>query len=107
MKDKQKSLKKAGWKVSDAKEFLNLSDEEIRLIDTKRALVKLLKEVREFNSVTQEKLAEMISSSQSRIAKLEAGNSDVSFELILKALFALGVPQSKLAKVIGSVTGAV
>jgi DNA-binding XRE family transcriptional regulator len=103
MKDKQKSLKKAGWKVSDAKEFLNLSDEEIRLIDTKRALVKLLKEVREFNSVTQEKLAEMISSSQSRIAKLEAGSSDVSFELILKALFALGVPQAKLAKVIAAV----
>jgi len=102
-KSKIRSLKKSGWKVGTAKDLLNLSDEELRLIETKRALRKLLKEARISNNITQEKLAEMINSSQSRIAKIEASSPDVSIDLIFKALFALGVSQAKLAKTIAGV----
>lgn len=32
-KSKQKRLEKAGWKCSDTKEFLNLTDEELHIIN--------------------------------------------------------------------------
>ena len=41
--------------------------------------------------MSQQALARMIASSQSRIAKLESGGSDVSLDLICRALFAMGV----------------
>lgn len=104
MKDsKIKKLNKNGWVVGSAKDLLKLSDEELRLIDTKRALMKLLKQTRINNNITQEQLALMISSSQSRVAKIEASSPDVSIDLIFKALFAMGVSQAKLAKVIAGV----
>lgn len=99
-KTKQNKLATKGWKVSDAKEFLVLSDEEARLIDTKRALVKMLREVRSAGEVTQEKLAEMINSSQSRIAKMEAASPDVSLDLVFRALYALGVSPKKVGRVL-------
>lgn len=32
-KEKVEKLEKGGWKISDTQEFLNLTDEEMRLID--------------------------------------------------------------------------
>lgn len=98
-----KKLVTKGWRIGTVKEFLNLSDEELRLIETKRALIKLVKEIRLSNNITQDKLAKMINSSQSRIAKIESSSPDVSMDLIFKALFAMGVSQAKLAKVIATV----
>lgn len=102
-KQKKQQLKSGGWQVGSAREFLGLSEEEIRLIETKRALIRMVKDVRLSNSITQEKLAEMIQSSQSRIAKMEAASPDVSLDLVFRALFALGVSQRKLAKVLADV----
>jgi hypothetical protein len=39
-KAKQKRLAKAGWRISDAKEFLELSDVEAQLIEIKIAVAK-------------------------------------------------------------------
>ena len=33
--DKQKSLEAAGWKLGDASDFLQMSDDEIKLLDTR------------------------------------------------------------------------
>ena len=92
-------LEKAGYRITDAKEFLKLSNEEIAVIDLKISLVKTLKEVRKASGVTQKQLARMIHSSQSRIAMLENGSPDVSLELICKALFSLGLSLEGLGKV--------
>lgn len=100
---KRKKLEAAGWKVADTKDFLGLSEEEIALIETKRALMKTLREARQVNNITQVRLAEMINSSQSRVAKMEASSPDISLDLILKALFALGVSRKKVGRVIASV----
>jgi DNA-binding XRE family transcriptional regulator len=103
-KAKANKLIKSGWKVSDAKELLDISDEEMRLIETKRALIRLVREVRATSKITREKLAEMINSSQSRIAKMEAASPDVSLDLVFRALFAMGVSKMEVARVIDKVS---
>ena len=97
---KKQKLINNGWKVGDASDLLGLSDEEVRLIETKSALIGMVKEIRQINKITQQKLAEMINSSQSRIAKMEGLSPDVSLDLVFRALFAMGVSQRKVGKVI-------
>jgi DNA-binding XRE family transcriptional regulator len=99
---KRKKLEKAGFKVGTVQEFLQLSDEEMALIDLKVRLVEMLKIVREANRVTQNGLAKLIGSSQSRVAKMEAGGADISLDLICKALFALGASRQKIGKMIAA-----
>lgn len=97
---KRKELTKAGWKVGTVQQFLHLSDEEMALIELKRSLIKKIKSVRKANGITQQSLAKLLESSQSRVAKLEKGESGISLDLICKALFALGLSRKELAKVI-------
>jgi transcriptional regulator with XRE-family HTH domain len=72
------------------------------LIDIKVRLVEMLKATRRSNSITQERLARRIASSQSRVAKMEAAGPDVSLDLICKALFSLGVSRQAIGKTIAS-----
>jgi hypothetical protein len=44
----------------------------------------------------------MVHSSQSRIAKMEAGDPSVSIDLIMKSLLALGASPKDVAKAISS-----
>lgn len=99
---KRKKLEKAGFKVGTVQEFLGLPDEEMALIDLKVRLVEMLKNVRQSSGITQRRLAEVMRSSQSRIAKIEASDANVSLDLICKALFAMGVSRQTLGKVIAS-----
>ena len=101
-KSKQKKLEKAGWKVGGSQEFLGLSDEEAALIAMKQKLMQLVRETRGDQSITQIALAELLNSSQSRVAKLENGSSDISLDLIVRALFAMGVSNKQLGKAITS-----
>lgn len=101
-KAKQERLKKAGYKFTDAQKFLNLSDEEMAVIDLKISLVQKLRDVRKAAGITQKQLAKLMKSSQSRVAMLESGSSDASLELICKALFTLGVSPRELGKTISS-----
>ena len=76
--NKRKRLQEAGWTIGCAKDFRGLSDEEEQLIDLRIALVKKVREARQSAAITQADLAAAIGSSQSRIAKLEAGEPNVS-----------------------------
>src|SRR4051812_26261334 len=99
---KRKRLQKAGFKVGSVQEFLGLSDEEMALIDLKVHLIEVLKSARKSTGLTQQDLARLIASSQSRVAKMEAGESDISLDLICKALFSLGISRQTLGKLIAS-----
>lgn len=101
-KRKRELLEKAGWKVGTVQEFLGLSDQEMALIELKRFLANKMKETREANKITQQTLARMIQSSQSRVAKIEAASLDVSLDLLVRALFALGITPKKLGKFLAS-----
>jgi ribosome-binding protein aMBF1 (putative translation factor) len=97
---KQKKLESKGWAVGTAADFLELSPEETRYIELKLALSASLKEERQKQGVTQVELAKLMRSSQSRIAKMEAGDPKVSVDLLLKALLTLGVTKKQLSKII-------
>src|ERR1700693_6125426 len=103
MKQSQRDkLRKLGYRVLDTQEFLGLSNEERELIDLKISLIKKLKATRSQKKITQQQLARLIHSSQSRIAMIEQGRPDVSLALICKALFAMGVRRRELGKAITS-----
>ena len=95
---KRVRLEKAGWKVGTVAEFLGLSEEESAYIEMKLALSDALKKERAKRSISQAELARMISSSQSRVAKMEAADPSVSVDSLLKSLLTLGVPRSDVAK---------
>lgn len=102
-KAKRKRLEAKGWKVGTAGEFLELSAEEARYIELKLALSEHLKQRRIRKRLTQEQLANLMSSSQSRVAKMEAGDPSVSLDLLVRSLLTLGASEKDLAKVIAEV----
>jgi len=101
-KVKRKQLAQRGWKVGSASEFLGLSAEEARFIELKLALSRRLRERREALKLTQTGLAQRLQSSQSRIAKMEAGDPSVSLDLLIRSLFALGATRRDLARAIAA-----
>ena len=95
---KLKRLKAAGWKVGSAREFLKLSDEEAMLVELKLALTNAVRQSRQKRGLSQIDLAERMGSSQSRIAKIEAGDPSVSLDLIVRAFFATGATRQELKR---------
>ena len=99
-KDKRRRLERAGWKVGDAADFLQLSDDERRFIETKLALATGLRRWRETLGLTQNDVAQRIGSSQSRVAKMEAADKTVSTDLLLRSLFRLGADRHDVARLL-------
>ena len=97
---KKKRLVSRGWVVGSAKEFLGLSDDEAAFIELKLALAHSLKERRLKQRMTQSQLAKRLESSQSRVAKVEAGDRTVSLDLLVRSLLAVGMTRREIAKVI-------
>jgi len=99
-KRKKEKLAKKGWRTGTVAEFLDLSAEESAYIEMKLALSEKLKERRQRKKLTQAELAKAIESSQSRVAKMEAGDPTVSIDLLIKSLLALGVSKKELGRTI-------
>lgn len=100
-REKKERLQARGWKVGTTAEFLGLAPEEALLIDIKARLAVALGELRQKRNLTQAALAQRLGSSQSRVAKMEAGDRSVSLELLFRSLLSLGATRQELAKVIG------
>ncbi len=99
-KDKRRRLERTGWKIGDAADFLELSDEERRFIETKLALATGLRRLREALGLTQTDVARRIGSSQSRVAKMEVADRTVSTDLLLRSLFRLGANRRDVAQLL-------
>ena len=97
---KRKSLEEAGWRVGSAADFLGLDDVESQYVEIKVALARLLRTTRSRRRLTQFELAKRIGSSQSRVAKLEAGDPSVSVDLLVRSLLAVGAKPSELARAV-------
>ncbi|HYO79464.1 MAG TPA: helix-turn-helix transcriptional regulator [Thermoanaerobaculia bacterium] len=98
----KKKLEAAGWRVGDAQEFLGLTDAEEHIVQMKLALARILRRARETHQLTQEELAKRVRSSQSRVAKMEAGDVSISLDLLMKTVFAAGAKNSDVAKAVTS-----
>jgi len=99
---KRDKLTGRGWKVGGAADFLNLTAEEEALISLRLKLAAGLKDRRVRKRLTQVELAKAVNSSQSRVAKMEAGDPTVSIDLLVRSLIALGASNSDLAKIIAA-----
>lgn len=97
---KRKKLESKGWKVGSVEDFLELSSEEVAYIEMKLSLSNSLKERRAKEKLSQVEVAKIFKTSQSRVAKMEAGDPSVSIDLLVKSLLALGASPKELAKAI-------
>lgn len=97
---KRSKLTAKGWKLGSAKDFLGLTPQEEAYIELRLKLADGLKLRRSSRGVTQTQLAQVLRSSQSRVAKMEAGDPTVSLDLLVKSLLALGTSNRELAAII-------
>lgn len=95
---KRKQLERAGFAVGSASEFLELSPEESALVEMRLALGRALRQHRSDAGLTQAALARRTGSSQSRVAKMEAGDPSVSLDLIIRALLATGASRREVGQ---------
>ena len=100
--EKRRKLETAGWRVGDAREFLELTSGEAEFVEIKLSLARRLKEFREERNWTQAELARQVGSSQSRVAKMEAADPSVSVDLLVRSLLAAGANRRELGRVVGS-----
>ena len=100
-KTRKQRLENKGWKFGRVDQFLGLTPEEAAYIELKLALAEHVKVRREKKNLTQVELARLLKSSQSRVAKIEAGDSSVSLDLLVRSLIVLGASRRELAQVVG------
>jgi predicted XRE-type DNA-binding protein len=96
----RRRLEAAGWRVGTAAEFLGLSREEEALIEMRIALSDALKRERRKKRLSQKQLADRLQSSQSRVAKMEAGDPGVSLDLLIQALLEAGATRAQVGRAI-------
>src|SRR5882672_1051621 len=96
--EKKKRLEAAGWRVGTVSEFLGLTDEEAALIELKLDLARAVKTERVRRRLTQDELGKLLGSSQSRVAKMEAGDPTVSIDLLVRSLLRVGVTRRELVR---------
>lgn len=97
---KRQSLEAAGWSIGGVEEFLGLSPSEAAFIEMKLALSKAIKQLRINQQLSQQDLAQKIKSSQSRVAKMEAGDPSVSLDLLVRTLLSTGATRHDIAEAI-------
>ena len=99
---KRKRLEATGWTVGSSADFLEHTPEESALIELKLNLSARLKERRSKQHLSQTELAKRLKSSQSRVAKMEAGDPSVSLDLLFRALLATGATRRDLARAVAA-----
>jgi hypothetical protein len=102
---KRARLEAVGFKIGTVQEFLGLPDEEIALVEMRLALSAAIRERRHTHHLSQVSLAKRLKSSQSRVAKIEAGDPSVSVDLLLRALLATSATREEVGAVISAGCG--
>jgi predicted XRE-type DNA-binding protein len=97
---KHEKPKRRGWVVGNAADFLALTSEEAAFVEIKLALSHALRARRQQAQLSQAAVAKQLGSSQSRVAKMEAGDASVTLDLLIRALLALGATKKTVARTI-------
>jgi DNA-binding XRE family transcriptional regulator len=98
--EKKKRLQAKGWKIGDARDLLRLTPAEQVYVELRLALGDGLRRLRSRRALTQTDVAKVVGSSQSRVAKMEAGDAAVSVDLLMRSLIALGASRRDLARLV-------
>ncbi len=95
---KRDKLAAKGFTVGSVTDFLQLTPAKAAFIGLRLEIGKLLTQQRKKKRWTQARLAETIGSSQSRVAKMESGDVGVTIDLMIRALFQLGLDKKQLGR---------
>lgn len=95
---KKARLTRKGWRIGTAETFLGLTPEESAYIEIKLKLANELRRVRLEKGLSQTGLASKVGSSQSRVAKMEGADPQVSLDLIVRSLLATGRRPKEIAR---------
>lgn len=90
----------SGWRTGPVKEFLNLTDEEAAFVELKHQLARALRNERMRQKLSQASLAKLLKSSQSRVARMEAGDRPVSLDLLVRSHLRLGTAMPALVRAV-------
>ena len=99
-------MEREGWRIGTAAEFLGLSEDEAAFIEMKLSLAEGLRAIRLEESLTQDEVATLVGSSQSRVAKMEAADPSVTVDLLVRTLLRLGAGRERVAELVGDPTPA-
>lgn len=94
----RENLEQSGWQIGDARAFLELTQAEAEFIEIKLALAADLRARRRALQLTRTQVARIIGSSRSQIARMEAPDSSVSMDLLIRTLLELGARRSDIAE---------
>ena len=95
---KKKRIREMGGRVTTVEEWLDLSSEEVAILDMKIQLGEELKALRRRKKLSQERAAEILQTSQGRVSKMERGQA--SLDQLTWSLLVMGESRKRLAKVI-------
>ena len=99
---KRKRLEAGGWKFGSVRELLDLTPAEEAYIEIRLALSEHLRRRRKSLNWTQAHVARLVKSSQSRVAKMEAGDPEISLDLLVTTLLELGASRKDLGRIVGN-----
>ena len=97
---KKKALESAGYKVTDAAEWLELSPEEEVIVNIRVNFAMEIERVCKERGITQQALAEKIGTRQSGVARMLNNPSKVTIDSLIKTLLALGTTSKRIAALI-------
>ena len=86
----RESLESAGYIIGDADDFLEITEEESRLVDIRLAVSRAVRNARIARNLTQAQAAKVLNTSQPNVSKIEGAAGDVSLDLVYRSLFRLG-----------------
>ena len=89
-----------GGRVTTVEEWLDLSPEEVAVIDMKIRLGEQLKALRRQKKLSQERVAKILNTSQGRVSKLEQGQA--TLDQLARSLLALGGSKKEVARAIAA-----
>jgi ribosome-binding protein aMBF1 (putative translation factor) len=104
--EKREALEAAGYRFGDAEDFLDLTDEERKIVALRVAVAKQIRRAREKAGLSQKALGEKLRTSQPRVARIESGAGDVSLDQMFRSLFAAGGNLADVGKAITEVRSA-
>ena len=97
-KNSQTKLQAGGWRLGDAQDFLQLTEQELMLLQIKESLSQAVRTMRMRQKLTQTELAKRMHSSQARVARSEGADELLTADLMLQPSIATGPIGKKLIR---------
>jgi transcriptional regulator with XRE-family HTH domain len=98
--EQQARLEADGWIVTDVAGFLGMTPEESAVMEIRFALRHALKQRRADAGISQKALADRLGTKQPRVAAFESGRESATLDMLIQALFAVGVSPAEIGAII-------